>query len=57
MPRIAVIPGDGIGPEVARVGVKLLTRLSDLRGLGLQFDWFEFGAERRRGAREGAPFH
>ena len=44
--RIAVIPGDGIGPEVARVGVKLLTRLSELRGLGLQFEWFDFGAER-----------
>ena len=44
--RIAVIPGDGIGPEVARASVKLLTRLSELRGLGLQFDWFDFGAER-----------
>ena len=44
--RIAVIPGDGIGPEVARVGVKLLERLAELRGLPLQFDWFDFGAER-----------
>src|SRR2546429_8085693 len=44
--RIAVIPGDGIGPEVARVGVRLLTRLAELRGLSLQFDWFDFGAER-----------
>jgi 3-isopropylmalate dehydrogenase len=40
--RIAVIPGDGIGPEVARVGVRLLERL----GLPLQFDWFDFGADR-----------
>src|SRR2546423_15429288 len=44
--RIAVIPGDGIGPEVAAVGVRLLSRLSEARGLGLQFDWFDFGAER-----------
>ena len=44
--RIAVIPGDGIGPEVARVGVRLLSRLAELRGLSLQFDWFDFGAER-----------
>src|SRR5205823_4616148 len=44
--RIAVIPGDGIGPEVARAGVRLLERLSALRGLGLQFDWFDFGADR-----------
>src|SRR5947208_11106448 len=40
--RIAVIPGDGIGPEVAKVGVRLLERL----GLPLQFDWFDFGADR-----------
>src|SRR5713101_1800229 len=44
--RIAVIPGDGIGPEVASVGVRLLSRIAELRGLGLQFDWFDFGAER-----------
>src|SRR3954469_1662159 len=40
--RIAVIPGDGIGPEVARIGVRVLESL----GLPLQFDWFDFGAER-----------
>ncbi|HET7788411.1 MAG TPA: isocitrate/isopropylmalate family dehydrogenase [Myxococcales bacterium] len=40
--RIAVIPGDGIGPEVARIGVGLLESL----GLPLQFDWFDFGADR-----------
>src|SRR5438105_13185715 len=44
--RIAVIPGDGIGPEVAAVGVRILSRVSEARGLGLQFDWFDFGAER-----------
>jgi 3-isopropylmalate dehydrogenase len=44
--RIAVIPGDGIGPEVASIGVRILSRISDVRGLGLQFDWFDFGAER-----------
>jgi 3-isopropylmalate dehydrogenase len=40
--RIAVLPGDGIGPEVARVGVRALESL----GLPLQFDWFDFGADR-----------
>ncbi|HWE23062.1 MAG TPA: 3-isopropylmalate dehydrogenase [Myxococcales bacterium] len=44
--RIAVIPGDGIGPEVAAIGVRLLSRISEARGLSLQFDWFDFGAER-----------
>src|SRR2546430_13592327 len=40
--RIAVIPGDGIGPEVARIGVRVLESL----GLPLQFEWFDFGADR-----------
>src|SRR5439155_21572543 len=40
--RIAVIPGDGIGPEVARIGVRVLQSL----GLPLQFEWFDFGADR-----------
>ncbi|HZX93110.1 MAG TPA: isocitrate/isopropylmalate family dehydrogenase [Myxococcales bacterium] len=40
--RIAVIPGDGIGPEVARIGVRILESLQ----LPLQFDWFDFGADR-----------
>src|SRR3954471_4109922 len=40
--RIAVIPGDGIGPEVAQIGVRVLQSL----GLSLQFDWFDFGADR-----------
>jgi 3-isopropylmalate dehydrogenase len=44
--RIAVIPGDGIGPEVAEIGVRVLSRISEVRGLDLQFDWFDFGAER-----------
>src|SRR6058998_1397015 len=44
--RIAVIPGDGIGPEVARAGVRLLERVSALRGLSLEFEWFDYGADR-----------
>jgi 3-isopropylmalate dehydrogenase len=44
--RIAVIPGDGIGPEVARIGVQILEAISQRRGLQLAFDWFDFGAER-----------
>ena len=39
--RIAIIPGDGIGPEVAAIGIRLLSRVSEARGLALQFDWFE----------------
>src|SRR4051812_31494227 len=42
MKKIAVIPGDGIGPEVARIGVRLLESLK----LPLAFEWFDFGADR-----------
>jgi 3-isopropylmalate dehydrogenase len=44
--RIAVIPGDGIGPEVAQASVQVLSRLAQLRGLPLRFEWFDFGADR-----------
>ena len=44
--RIAVIPGDGIGPEVARVGVRLLEKLASRHALRLDFEWFDFGADR-----------
>ena len=40
--RIAVIPGDGIGPEVAKAGVRILESL----GLPITFEWFDFGADR-----------
>src|SRR5947209_16899060 len=40
--RIAVIPGDGIGPEVARIGVRILEQFK----LPLSFEWFDFGADR-----------
>ncbi len=36
--KIAVIGGDGIGPEVVREGVKVLRRASRLDG-GFSFDY------------------
>lgn len=44
--RIAVIPGDGIGTEVAEVGVKVLSTVAELHDLDLDFTWFDFGAEK-----------
>ncbi len=46
MKRIAVIPGDGIGPEVVREAVRLLQRLQEIRGLELEFVDFDWGAEK-----------
>jgi 3-isopropylmalate dehydrogenase len=47
MARIAVIPGDGIGPEVIEVGVQVLKALTEVRpGLDLAFEWHDYSADR-----------
>jgi 3-isopropylmalate dehydrogenase len=46
MKRIAVIPGDGIGPEVVREAVRVLRHLQETKGLELQFVDFDWGAEK-----------
>jgi 3-isopropylmalate dehydrogenase len=43
--HIAVIPGDGTGPEVVAEGVKALEALSKRCGIGLQFHDFPIGGE------------
>lgn len=44
--RIAVIPGDGIGPEVTREAVKVLKAVTSSRCAPLEFTEFDWGAER-----------
>src|SRR6195256_2912359 len=44
--RIAVIPGDGIGPEVTREAVKVLKAATSARCTPLEFTEFDWGAER-----------
>src|SRR5688572_1871490 len=46
MKRIAVIPGDGIGPEVLREAVRVLQHLQEANGLELEFVEFDWGAEK-----------
>src|SRR6266852_6170696 len=43
--KIAVIPGDGIGPEVIAVGMRVLERINDRGKLGLQFVHFGWNAD------------
>ena len=43
--KIAVIPGDGIGPEVIAQGMRVLERINDQRKLGLQFVHFGWNAD------------
>jgi 3-isopropylmalate dehydrogenase len=43
--KIAVIPGDGIGPEVIDAGLGVLNRVNDARKLGLEFVHFGWNAD------------
>jgi 3-isopropylmalate dehydrogenase len=45
MHRIAVIPGDGIGPEVIEQGIRVLTRISQKLGISIEFTSFPWGAD------------
>ena len=45
MSKIAVIPGDGTGPEVTREGVKVLTAASKKFSIPLTFTTFDWGGE------------
>jgi 3-isopropylmalate dehydrogenase len=46
MAKIAVIPGDGVGPEVIAAAVQALEQLNRRRGLDLELAHFDFGADR-----------
>lgn len=44
--NIAVIPGDGTGPEVVREGIKVLDAVSQKCGFTLNYTHYDFGGER-----------
>jgi len=46
VPRIALIPGDGIGQEVVREGRRVLEAVAAADGLTLELDEWDLGAER-----------
>lgn len=46
MKRIAVIPGDGIGPEVVREAVRVIRHLQQTRGLEIELVDFDWGADK-----------
>jgi len=53
--KIAVIPGDGIGPEVTREGLKVLKAVSTKVGFKYQTVQYDFGAERYLKTGETLP--
>jgi 3-isopropylmalate dehydrogenase len=44
--NIAVIPGDGTGPEVVREGQKVLSAAASKFGFKINYEEFDFGGER-----------
>jgi 3-isopropylmalate dehydrogenase len=46
MYRIAVIPGDGTGPEVVAEGIKALEKTASLFSIQFEFKDFDFGGDR-----------
>src|SRR5947199_9622208 len=46
MKRIAVIPGDVIGIDVTRESMRVLRRVNEVFGAGLEFVEFDWGAEK-----------
>ena len=44
--KIAVIPGDGTGPEVVNEGIKVLNAVSEKYDFSFDFTHFDFGGER-----------
>ena len=46
MKRIAVIPGDGIGPEVVREAVRVIRHLQQTRDLEVELVDFDWGADK-----------
>ena len=55
MYRIAVIPGDGTGPEVVREGLKVLEAAAHATGFKYETTTFDFGGERYLRTGETLP--
>jgi len=53
--NIAVIPGDGTGPEVIAEGVKVLNAVSEKYKFKITFKYFDFGGERYLKTGETLP--
>jgi len=43
--KIALIPGDGIGPEIIREGKKVIDTVSEIDGFEIKWEEYPFGAE------------
>ena len=55
MKHVAVIPGDGIGPEVVAEGLKILTWINKTFSLDFEYSTYPYGAEHYLKTKETLP--
>ncbi|MBI4977035.1 MAG: 3-isopropylmalate dehydrogenase [Spirochaetes bacterium] len=55
MHKIAVIPGDGTGPEVIKEGIKVIDAAAKKFNIKLEYTYFDFGGERYLKTGETLP--
>jgi 3-isopropylmalate dehydrogenase len=55
MPKVAIIAGDGIGPEVVSEALKVLDVLEPQFGLGMELEMLPYGADHYLATRESMP--
>ena len=53
--KIAVLPGDGIGPEVLVEGLKVLNTVAGKHNIALEYEHFDWGGERYLASGEVMP--
>jgi len=53
--KVAVLPGDGTGPEVVREGIKVLDAAAARFGFKLDYQWYDFGGDRYLATGEVLP--
>ncbi|MFQ5720616.1 MAG: isocitrate/isopropylmalate family dehydrogenase, partial [Acidobacteriota bacterium] len=53
--RIAVVPGDGIGPEVTEVALEVLAHVADQDGLAIEITRFPYSADHFLSTGETLP--
>jgi len=53
--RVALIPGDGIGPEILREGKKVMDAVAEVAGIAWEWKTYPFGAEHWLKHRKGLP--
>jgi len=45
MKKIAIMPGDGIGPEIIKEGKKVIDAACDITGLDIEWEYYQNGSE------------